>query len=179
MKAMLEKILAVLKVAWDYFNGKKTDIGVLLMMVGPFIKPDITLDLMIFGVHPLKDIVLGLGGLLLSGGIAHKVIKAKAAANEAEPPVPPSSMLFILAVAASMSLTACVGHKKHVRIVPQNCALERHLGRLEGYQSSDAECKDAMQELRWTENALRGCHDLNKQLQDQIDAGHEACGNIK
>lgn len=67
-----------------YFNGKKTDIGAILLVMGPMMDQTITVNTYLFGVQTLSLLVSGAGGLLLGVGVGHKIKKAKELAKQNE-----------------------------------------------------------------------------------------------
>jgi hypothetical protein len=68
--------MATLLAIWNWFNGNKTNIGLLLLALSKIVPPGV----IVFG-YDLQTFLVWAGGALTTVGVAHKIVKSQAAAN--------------------------------------------------------------------------------------------------
>ena len=63
--------MSIFKSLWKWLNGNKTIFGIVLREY----LPSIPVDYQLFGFIPLYSVASWLSGILMTGGVAHKLYK--------------------------------------------------------------------------------------------------------
>jgi hypothetical protein len=66
------QLMNFLTAIWNYLNGNKTALGLVIIQIASWLPQDTTL----FGFIPVVVVLNWLGGVLSGGGIVHKLVKA-------------------------------------------------------------------------------------------------------